>query len=103
MRVVSYYSKETEKIGRPKLAYRDEVNDKFTQENGFYAFKLISNFSKYKSAMANPNRSEGHIFDESSVWGPKYGLPLKDLVNFSPKCDISKIIEGPRVGHGWYK
>jgi hypothetical protein len=30
-----------------------------------------------KSAMANPNRLEGHIFEKSSFWGPKFGLFLK--------------------------
>ncbi len=38
----------------------------------------IRSFQKcFSPAMANPNRLEGHIFEKSPFWGPKFGFFLK--------------------------
>jgi hypothetical protein len=65
-------------------------------------------------AMANPNRLEGHIFEKSPFWGPKFGLFLKFLsillqnsvFQIQQNCRIGELqephaVRGPRVGHGW--
>ncbi len=57
----------------PRWAKIYKIFDMFHLSEDFFSEKK----SECNPAMANPNRLEGHIFEKSPFWGPKFGLFLK--------------------------